>query len=246
MLWQNVLADTGYSSGENYAFIEAQGLISYIPPHGTYKGGPDGFTYDEDQDHYRCPMGKVIPFKKVFYENRNNTKKKEYRASKKVCIDCPMRSQCLGKTAQEKKFTITFYRAEYQRNNIRINSKKGQYLKTKRQSTVEPVLGTLKEFTGLRKVNTIGIKQANKGMHLAATAYNLKKYLNFINNTPISMAGVVKQVKKELKSVFFAVKCSLWGKTGRFQAQYELVCSKSDNLIIKAVGVDWLSNHTNF
>lgn len=87
----------------------------------------------------------------------------------------PVRGQCLGKSAQEKKFTITFYREQYQRNNTRINSKKGRYLKTKRQSTIEPVLGTLQEFMALRKVNTIGIKQANKGMHLAATAYNLKK-----------------------------------------------------------------------
>ena len=134
-----------------------------------------------------------------------------------------MRSQCLGKTAQEKKFTITFYREEYERNNTRLNSKKGRYLKTKRQSTVEPVLGTLKEFMGLRKVNTIGIKQANKGMHLAATAYNLKKYLKFINKTPITMAGIVDQVKKDLKSAFLAVKWPLWGKTGCFQAQYKLV-----------------------
>jgi len=44
---------------------------------------------------------------------------------------------------------------------------------------VEPVFGTLKEFMGLWKVNTIGIRQANKCMHLAAIAYNLKKYLKF-------------------------------------------------------------------
>jgi hypothetical protein len=32
-------------------------------------------------------------------------------------------------------------------------------------------------------INTIGIKQANKVMHLSATAYNLKKYLKFITKT---------------------------------------------------------------
>ncbi|HKK09566.1 MAG TPA: transposase [Bacteroidales bacterium] len=31
-LWRNLLADTGYSSGENYAFLERQGIESYIPP----------------------------------------------------------------------------------------------------------------------------------------------------------------------------------------------------------------------
>ena len=60
-------------------------------------------------------------------------------------------------------------------------------------------------------------------MHLAVTAYTLKKYLNFINNAPIPIAGVVKQVKKEAKSVFLAVKWLLWGKKDCFQAKYQLV-----------------------
>ncbi|MDX1316886.1 MAG: transposase [Xanthomarina gelatinilytica] len=61
---------------------------------------------------------------------------------------------------------------------------------TKRQSTVEPVFGTLPQFMGLRKVNTIGIKQANKCMHLSAMAYNLKKYLKFIQKRTKSGGGM--------------------------------------------------------
>ncbi|WP_231494743.1 transposase [Polaribacter sp. Hel_I_88] len=116
----------------------------------------------------------------MFFESKNNTKKKEYRASSKICIDCPLKGSCLGKS-KEKKFTVTFYRDEYERNNQRINSRQGRYMKGKRQSTVEPVFGTLTQFLGLRKINTIGIKQANKVMHLSAIAYNLKKYLKFVN-----------------------------------------------------------------
>lgn len=66
LIWRNCLADTGYSSGENYAFLEQVGLQSYIPPHGTYKGDPDGFTYNKEQDYYLCPQGEIIPFTKVF------------------------------------------------------------------------------------------------------------------------------------------------------------------------------------
>nr|WP_240491691.1 transposase [Flavivirga aquatica] len=91
------------------------------------------------EDCYICPQGKVIPFTKVFYEKKNNTKKKEYRALKKVCMACPIRSKCLGKSAQEKKFNIIYYRPKYERNIARVNSKKGSYMKAKRQSTVEPV-----------------------------------------------------------------------------------------------------------
>ena len=56
-------------------------------------------------------------------------------------------------------------------------------MKAKRQSTVEPIFGTLTQFMGLRKINTVGVEQANKIMKMSAIAYNLKKYLKFISNT---------------------------------------------------------------
>ena len=191
LYWENLVADTGYSSGENYAFLEAKGIRSYIPPHGTYKGGPDHFMYVKDSDHYLCPQGEIIPFKKVFLDYRTKTKKKEYRSSSKQCKGCALASSCLGKTAKEKKFSVTYYREAYERNIARVHSKKGRTMKAKRQSTVEPVFGTLTQFLGLRKINTIGIRQANKVMQLSAIGYNLKKYLKFIS----------KNVKIETKAI---------------------------------------------
>ena len=190
-MFENCIADTGYSSGENYAFLEGRNLKSFIPPHGTYKGGPVGFVYVEGHDHYLCPQGKVIPFTKEFLDSRTKTRKKEYRARKHVCIDCPIRESCLGKSAQEKKFSVTYYRAEYERNIARVNSPQGRYMKGKRQGTVEPVFGTLTQFMGLRKVNTLGLAQANKVVHLSAIAYNLKKYLKFTGKRVKSGAGTL-------------------------------------------------------
>ena len=200
MFWENCVADTGYSSGENYAFLERQDIKSFIPPHGTYKGGPEGFQYIETEDHYLCPKGKVIPFTKEFLDYRTKTRKKEYRASKKICAGCPLRKECL-KSSQEKRITVTYYRAEYERNIARVNSKQGRYMKAKRQSTVEPVFGTLTQFMGLRKINTIGIQQANKIMHMAAIAYNLKKYLKFNQKNSKSNAGVVLDITFMIKSI---------------------------------------------
>jgi hypothetical protein len=190
LVWENCVADTGYSSGENYAMLEQRGLKSFIPPHGTYKGGPDGFIYNEEQDHYLCPKGKVIPFRKVFLDSRTKTKKKSYRASSKICKGCALRASCLGKV-NEKQFSVTYYREEYERNIARVESPQGRYMKGKRQSTVEPVFGTLTQFMGLRKINTIGLEQANKVMHLSAIAYNPKKYLKFEEKRVKSGAGLL-------------------------------------------------------
>jgi hypothetical protein len=48
-----------------------------------------------------------------------------------------------------------------------------------RSKTVEPVLGTLINFTNMRRVNTRGMQGANKHVLMAALTYNLRKYLKF-------------------------------------------------------------------
>lgn len=180
-VWEDLLADTGYSSGEVYAFLEKKGVQAYISIPDTYKGGPEGFTYNKEEDHYVCPNGEIIPFKKSFIHKHKNSQAlmKEYRSSSKQCKGCTLAEKCLCKSVRYKKITVTYYREQYERTKARLQTTKGRYMQRKRQSTVEPVFGTLTQFLGLRKINTIGIKQANKVMHLSAIAYNLKKYLKF-------------------------------------------------------------------
>ena len=50
-------------------------------------------------------------------------------------------------------------------------------MKKLRQSTVEPVFGSLTQYYGLRKIGVLGKAGAHKVMLLAAIAFNLKKYL---------------------------------------------------------------------
>jgi len=97
----------------------------------------------------------------------------------------------LGKSLQ-KRIDITYYKEEYDRGIARLKSQQGKRFKFIRSSTVEPVFGSLTQFYGMRKVNTIGIKQANKVMLMAGTAYNLKKYLKFIQKKTISKVETLK------------------------------------------------------
>jgi transposase/uncharacterized protein (UPF0179 family) len=172
---ENLLADAGYSSGENYAFLEQQNIKSYIPPHGTYKGGPDGFQYIEAGNYWLCPNQKKVNFRKQKIEK--GTLKDVYRTTTQDCKNCPLKSTCLSKSQYSKQISITAYRAEYERNNERL--KADTLHKSKRMATVEPVFGTLINFLGMRKVNTRGQSGANKCMLMAATAFNLKKLLKY-------------------------------------------------------------------
>jgi len=205
LLWRNLLADAGYSSGENYAFLEKENLISYIPQHGTYKGGPEGFIYCKEENYWLCSQGKKVAFRKQ--KMVKNSLQNLYLTRRSDCKDCPLKQKCIGK-GFEKKIGITVYVDQYERNNKRVRSKLGRYMKGKRQSTVEPVFGTLTQFMGLRKINTIGIQQANKVMHMSATAYNLKKLLKFIRKNTETMTA-------QAMSHFSAFKC-LFGSFNSF------------------------------
>lgn len=180
LLWRNLAADAGYSSGENSAYLEQAGLESYIPPHGTYKGGPEGFEYHKEGDYWLCSQGQKVTFRKVQVEKSGN-RKKLYLTKPSQCKGCPIKAQCIGKST-ERRITITAYREEYERAIERVKGNYGQYLKRRRSATVEPVFGTLTQFMGLRKINTRGIRNANKCMIVAAMAYNLKKYMKFTKN----------------------------------------------------------------
>jgi hypothetical protein len=41
---RDFVADTGYSNGFNYAFLEQRGITPWIPVFGAYKPAPAGFT----------------------------------------------------------------------------------------------------------------------------------------------------------------------------------------------------------
>lgn len=58
----NVIADGGYSNGEQSETCEAQGIIPYVPPEHTVNSHGGGklfdrteFVYDEKSDTFRCP-----------------------------------------------------------------------------------------------------------------------------------------------------------------------------------------------
>nr|WP_240625990.1 transposase [Spirosoma pollinicola] len=70
----------------------------------------------------------------------------------------------------------------------RQQSRRGQRMKKLRQRTVEPVLGSLVDYYGLRKINVRGKAGAHKVMLMAAIAFNLKKYMKFTTKSTVSQS----------------------------------------------------------
>ncbi len=159
--------------------LEARGLTGYIPAHGKYKGEHAGFTYDAATDSYTCSQGKQVAFDKVFVDPPGSPKKR-YWTKASDCKVCPLAEQCKGKKAREKWLHHTLYKAHYERMLARLATRVGKGMRRLQAATVEPVLGSLITYYGLRHIS-------KKGREGAAMAYNLKKYLRFHSFQPGGM-----------------------------------------------------------
>lgn len=75
---------------------------------------------------------------------------------------------------------------------------------------MEPVLGTLINFMGVRRIWTRGLKSANKFMLGAAIAYNIKKWLNYKAPKIKTAAMAIKKTEKGLWFYFFKLPSFLY------------------------------------
>ena len=207
---EELLADTGYSGGEEFEYLEKENITGYIPNHGQYKPSREGFIYNEEKDQYECQRGlkALLPFKGIS-KDALGYEKKSYRSSAKVCKHCPLLKQCAAGKTQYKKIDDSVYKKQYDIMHQRLQSKYAKRMKKLRSSTVEPVLGTLINFTGMRRIWTRGIKNANKFMIGAAIAYNIKKYMKFkqrkVNVQVVELPVPKKGLKQALSNTFFGL-----------------------------------------
>lgn len=174
-----VLADGGYSSGEAIRALIGHHIEGYIPNSGSYKHSreEEGFYYDAENDLYTCPNGARLPFRRLAPSAKKATIwKKIYESAPDDCRNCPLKAACITKRGT-KQLVDSADKHLYEQMHKKTRSIKGRKMKLLRSSTVEPVLGSLINYTGMSRINSKGIQQANKCMLMAATAYNLKKLL---------------------------------------------------------------------
>lgn len=205
---EKLLGDGAYSSGENYQYLEQRGITPYIPLLGGALSGSEGFMYDEQNDWYICRNNKLLKGKAEAVDDGRGHLVKKYYSLQSDCNTCPLRNSCISDKAKTKKVQHSIYKAELERAKARQQTVKAKVMKRKRSSTVEPVWGTLINFTGMKRLNARGIKAANKMLLLAATVYNLKKWLRF--TAPGIIAKAAQKITPEYGKGFGLIKNILW------------------------------------
>jgi transposase len=208
LIVEEIAADTGYSSGKALKACVNNNITAYIPNFGQYKSERPGFTYHKDQDQYSCERGILLPYKKT-YQDKKGYYKKQYRSSAKDCGHCPLRTTCIGGRADYKKIEDTVDKHLYDAMHVRLQTPYAKSMKKRRQATVEPVLGTLLNFMAVRRIWTRGLQGANKFMIAAATAYNLKKWLNQKESQIKTAVMAMKKTVEGLAFYFLTIRLSL-------------------------------------
>ena len=212
---EELLADGGYSSGEALAYLHKKDIDAYIPNFGQYKPEREGFIFNKELHQYECIKEGGNQAKLLFKGEKTDSKgytKRSYRSSESDCKNCPLREQCCGRTTKYKKIDDSIHKEHYDRMHQKLtqNPYYAKKMVRVRSKTVEPVIGTLVNFTNMKRVNTRGIKQANKHVLMAAMTYNLKKYLKFISKKTKTKAGVVCEIQTKadtsLKTAFYGLK----------------------------------------
>lgn len=203
---EQVTADTGFSSGPVLNFCNDHNIEAFIPNFGLYKPYREGFIYNQEKDQYECQRGNktILPYKKTVQKDQNNAMK-VYRSNNAKCKNCPLRSTCIGK-GDAKKIEHSIHKPLYDAMHEKMQSSYAKRIMKRRSSTVEPVLGTLVNFVNMKRINTRGIKQANKHIMMAALTYNLKKYMKFsVKKVNAKVAELSAQVQNIFKTTFYNI-----------------------------------------
>lgn len=185
---QDITADAGYGSEENYDYLEKQGLIAYVK-YNTFDKEQDknyqkkhkpfskeNLHYNQEEDYYVCPIGQKMHKN---YQNKRITEAgytqelTHYQA--KNCEGCPLRGQCFkgkGNRSIERNHNLERHKQEIREL---LTSEKGLQKRKQRTADVEPVFAQLKHNNNFRRFSLKGIEKTELEFGLMALAHNLRK-----------------------------------------------------------------------
>jgi len=200
LVLEEVLADTGFSSADTLKALQASDITGYIPNRGQFNFERDGFMFDIEGDFYTCKNGKQLTYRTTHLTA--GYWMKYYSVSRKECAGCPWSKECSAYGKSNTVIRETIDKPYYDIMHLRMQTRKAKILMKLRQSTVEPVIGTLVNYLGIKRVNAKGLNQANKCLTMAAVAYNLKKMLKY---RPKLIKSNLKTLKKLLEELLKAI-----------------------------------------
>ena len=183
---EQLTADAGYGSEENYQFTEdndIEGFIKYNYFHKEKKRKfkedikqTENLHYNEDKDCFYCPMGQEMPRVGMKTDKTKTGFEQEisfYRA--KNCDGCPMRGKCHKGVGNRTIQVNHKLRKLRKRAREKLNSEEGLEKRSRRPIEPEAVFGNIKQNKNFRRLMLRGIDKVEIELGIIAIAHNLSK-----------------------------------------------------------------------
>jgi transposase len=182
----NVIADAGYSNGEQAEACEAKGILPHVPANRAVNNQGDGtlfdrtkFTYQAESDTFLCPAGQTLARKQLVRKDRSVY----YMGQPEVCGSCALKPRCT--TSSQRLVSRHLHEDALQRMQQRATPEAMRL----RRSTVEHPFANLKyRIFGHPRFLLRGLRGAQTEISLAVTAYNLKRMRNILGGHQLASA----------------------------------------------------------
>jgi len=176
----NVVADAGYSNGEQVQALGEQGIVTYMPVNRVVNNQGDGalfdrgaFAYQAASDTYRCPAGQLLTRKQTDTIDTATL----YAAERSACGTCALKPRC---TTAARRFLRRHW---YEEALTRLSERTTTAHMRLRRKTVERPFAEIK-WRIFEKPRFLmrGQRGARSEMAIAVLVYNLKQVLRVLGN----------------------------------------------------------------
>mgnify|MGYP001168650846 FL=1 len=181
-----VVADAGYGSEENYAYLERsgiEGVVKYPLFNKQQKRSwhkqrfrVDNWGYDPERDEYLCPNQQRLTYQGIRSRTTDHgyrTLIREYECGS--CAACPLKPQCT-RAVGNRRIGINPTLIRYQQQaREKLVSDQGRRLRSRRGVEVETVFGRIKQDWGFRRFTLRGLDKVKTEWGLLCIAHNLAK-----------------------------------------------------------------------
>src|SRR5690606_28368119 len=183
---KTIIADAGYGSEENYAYLEKEDREALVKYNTFHKENSkawkqdvskiDNWTYQPVTDTWVCPNGRTLHFLRE--RNKKNEsgyelRVRHYRSAD--CTGCPFKGKCSkvdGNREIEVSMTFLRYKAKARE---KLRSEEGRALSVRRMVEVESVFGQMKNNRGFRRFLLRGLPKVSLEVGWLSLAHNLLK-----------------------------------------------------------------------
>ena len=183
---ERIVADAGYGSEENYAYLDEAALGNYVKyplfdrerkrswRKQNYR--VENWPYDAERDEFTCPQGQALTRLKSVHDLTSNGYARErqlYECAE--CSNCPVKAQCTRAAGNRRVIVSLALHAYRERVRENLLSAEGQRLRAKRAVEVESVFGRLKHNWGFRRFMLRGLEKVSTEWGLLCIAHNMAK-----------------------------------------------------------------------